>query len=91
MASTKKTPAQKISSAVENLLKTSRERREISDGLALAEGNETLTRILSNAKIRYTADVEYLRKNIIYNCGKLSEEMSDEAFDKFASGIRSLI
>ena len=88
---TKKSPTQKINEAVANLLKTSKERAEIGTGLELVGNNPEVVRILKNAKLRYDADVEYLRKNIIYNCGKLAEDMSDAQFDHFAAGIRDLL
>lgn len=101
---TKLTPAQKIQNAIANLNKTSQSRAEIAQGFKILEsiktvdengnevsGNAELERMLKNAKIRYDVDVEYLRKNIIYNCGKLTEEMSDTRFDAFANKLLELI
>lgn len=91
MASTKKNAIQKIAESTNALVKFSTERAEIAQGLELAKGNETLERILGNSYKVYSAEVEYLRKNIIYNCGKVAEEMTDRKFNQFASVVKEFL
>lgn len=74
------------------------QRKQIAKGLEIiqAAGLDKdsaahLLNDLNNSLTMHNAEIEYLRKNLIYNFGKLSSEMTDEKFSKFAEVIRDYL